>query len=354
MRYKNDFALGEKFKNFILRVFPSAKLASGGSVIACRCPECGDSKKNSKSTHMYISPPTPSDPPLYYCHLCNSSGVVTYRKLIDWGIQDQDMANELYIHNQVTSGSVKYHKLKIGQVFNVVNNYITNDETTAIKMTYINNRLGQNLTPEDFLNLKIVLNLNDLLIANKITNLTRDHNIVQDLDRAFVGFLSLDNGFVTLRKLDDQKVYESVNKRYVNYRLFSKEDTSERFYVVPQIINLLQPERIKLHIAEGAFDILSIYLNLRNKEHGIYATVSGSNYSSIITYFMMEKMIPNLEIHLYPDNDQPDYKINRVVRNFDNMMVPIYIHRNISPHEKDFGVPNDRIIEVVTKANNWI
>ncbi len=355
MKLKNeDFALANDFKRYILASMQGAKPASGGSVIACRCPECGDSKKNSKSTHMYISPPTPTAPPLYYCHLCNAGGIVTYRKLIDWGVQNQDLANSLYIHNQIVSNSVKYRQFGVGKIFSVVNNYITDDEVTRVKMTYINNRLGQNLQPNDFLNLKIVLNLNDFLNANGITKYSRDHNIVQDLDRAFVGFLSLDNGFVTLRKLDDQRVYDSVNMRYVVYKVFDKDDTSERFYVIPTAIDLLKPGRIKLHIAEGTFDILSIYLNLRNKENGIYATSSGSNYSSIISYFMMEKMIPNLEVHLYPDNDQADWKINRIVRNFDNMMIPIYIHRNISPNEKDFGVPLDRIKETVIKANNWI
>ena len=36
----------------------------------------------------------------------------------------------------------------------------------------------------------------------------------------------------------------------------------------------------------------------------------------IISYFMIEKCIPNLEIHLYPDNDQSDYKMNWIVKNY--------------------------------------
>lgn len=350
----NEFSFREEFKNYMVNAMPLGKLASGGSVINCRCPECGDSKKNSKSRHMYISLPTIKDPPLYFCHLCNSGGIVSYRKLIDWGIQDPDIANKLYTHNLSTANSTRYRKLGTGRIFNIINNYIKDDELTKAKMIYINNRLGQNLTPIDFLKLKIVLNLNDLLDSNNINNLTRQYNIVQDLDRAFVGFLSLDNGFVTMRKLDDQMVYDSVNYRYVNYRIFDKEDTSERFYVVPQAINLLQPGRIKLHVAEGVFDILSIYLNLRKGEPGIYSTVCGSNYSSIISYFMIEKCIPNLEIHLYPDNDQSDYKMNWIVKNYDPMRLPIYIHRNLSPKEKDFGVPLDRIKESVRKTNIWV
>ena len=305
---------------------------------------------------MYVSMPTESDPALYYCHLCQSAGIVTHKTLIDWGCFDNEMATEILVHNQAVSKSNKFRKYSRGTRFNVVNRGIRNDEISLAKIAYINNRLGTQLTPREILDLKIVINLNDLLYQNNIQKLTRDHNIVQDLDRSFVGFLSLDNGFVTLRKVDNQPVYKAIDMRYVNYRLFDKEDTSERFYVVPQQIDLLKPGRIKLHIAEGVFDILSIYLNVRNKENGIYSSVSGSNYSAIISYFMVEKMIPNLEVHLYPDNDKhgSDYKMRKIVNNFDAMRIPIYIHRNMSPNEKDFGVSPNRIKETITKANTWI
>jgi hypothetical protein len=298
--------------------------------------------------------PTEKDPGFYYCHLCNCFGAISYRKLIDWSIFDADLANELLIHNSVVTGSVKYRKIQHGKAFRVYNDYIKNDQLSMEKKIYINNRLGTNLTDKDFMQLKIVINLNDLLERNHITTYTRDVGIVSDLDKAFVGFLSLDNGFVTLRKLDDRMVYKSIDSRYVNYRIFDKSDTSERFYVVPQVIDLLQPQRIKLHIAEGAFDILSIYLNVRKREPGIYATVSGSNYSSIISYFMIEKQLPNLEVHLYPDNDQKQWKMDRIIREYYPYQIPIYIHRNVAPNEKDFGVSPDRIKETVWKANNWV
>lgn len=351
---ESSFSFGQRLKEYLLNSIPSARLASGGKMINCRCFECGDSQKSMKSAHLYISMPSQNGPGWFYCHKCNSSGILTHRKLLDWNIYDSDIANDLYIHNSSTLRSFKYGDLGCGKVYSIKNNIIRNDQLSLIKMDYINNRLGTKLTPTDFLNLKVVINLNDIIQQNNITKLTRSYNIVQDLDRAFVGFLSLDNGFVTLRKLDDQIVYDEINLRYVNYKLFDKQDTSERFYVVPQQIDLLQQDRIKIHIAEGVFDILSIYLNLRKGESGIYSTVSGSNYSSIISYFMIEKMIPNLEIHLYPDNDQPQWKMDNIIKKYNPMQVPIFIHRNLSPREKDFGVSIDRIQESVIKANYWI
>lgn len=357
MGNNQPFLLGEKVKQFLLRSIPGATLASGGTVINCRCMECGDSTKSSKSAHLYIGLPTATDTGWFYCHKCNCSGILNHRKLLDWGIYDPEIASDLFNHNALIGNSGrnrgKQKKLKTGKLFNVINTPDPEDELTQLKMIYINNRLGTKLTMTDFINLKVVFNLYEFLGNNNVEKYTRNQTVVFDLGRAFVGFLSMDNGFVTLRKLDNQMVYNEINKRYINYKIFDKKDTSERFYVVPQVVNLLQPGRIKLHVAEGVFDILSIYLNVRKGEPGIYATSSGSNYSSIISYFMIEKMIPNLEVHLYPDNDQPEWKIQNLVQTYYPFMIPIYIHRNISPEEKDFGVSLDRINETIVKATPW-
>ena len=347
---------GESFKQFILMTIPTAKAVSDGSTIACRCPYCGDSKKSISSKHFYISVPTDTDPALYYCHLCHSAGIVTHKKLIDWGCYDDEMATKLYQHNQKVMGSSKYKQYSPGAKYTLVNRGIRNDEISLEKIAYFNNRLGVNLTPREILDLKIVMNLGDLLAQNRISKLTRNANIVDQLDRSFMGFLSFDSAFVTLRKYDDREVYKTIDKRYVNYRLFDKQDTSERFYVIPQKVDLLQPGRIKLHIAEGAFDILSVYLNMRHRESGIYSSVSGSNYAGIISHFSIEEMIPNLEVHLYPDNDQygSDNNMNKIARDFNSLQIPMYVHRNMSPNEKDFGVTPDRIKESIRKINNWI
>ena len=68
-------------------------------------------------------------------------------------------------------------------------------------------------------------------------------------------------------------VYKSIDKRYINYKLYIKDDTNQRFYTIPTKVNLNIPNRIKFNISEGPFDILSVYLNLRNKEPGIYLKV---------------------------------------------------------------------------------
>lgn len=352
MSASNNFS--ELFKEYILRKIPSAKLASGGSVLNCRCIECGDSA-DPHSRHMYIFPPGRKKKPLwYYCHKCNATGLFDHKKMIQWSIYEAEMAQMVNDYNHSVLKKGRYDGYNPNIRYFLINDYITLDDLTGIKMNYINNRLGTHLSPQDFLNLKIVLNLKDLIQRNQM-RLTRNENIVNDLDRAFVGFLSIDNAFVCLRKIGEDKVYHGIDQRYVDYRVSFKEDTSQKFYTIPTRINLLatNQNRIPIHIAEGAFDILSIYFNLRNKEEGVYTSVTGSNYIQIIYHFLMMIKSPNIEIHIYPDNDNggAQWKM-RKIRDWINEMFPLYIHRNYAPREKDFGVSIDRIDEKITAFNH--
>jgi glycosyltransferase involved in cell wall biosynthesis len=129
-------------------------------------------------------------------------------------------------------------------------------------------------------------------------------------------------------------VYESIDKRYINYKLFDKFDTSERFYTIPTSIDINSPERIKIHIAEGPFDILSVYRNLRNMEPGIYTSIAGSNYKGIAMYFLEVYKLPYVELHFYPDNDQSNEVIEKIAKYVEPMLIPVYIDRNIKEGEK--------------------
>ena len=342
----------EAYKEYLLSSIPSAKLASGGKVINCRCFECPDSR-DPRSKHFYISIPQSEDEPsLYYCHKCHCSGVVTHNKLIEWDIYDANLATELVNHNKKCSIKSKNDKYFNRTVYNITNNITRNDEISIIKKKYIEDRLGCKFTYKELRDLKIVLNLYDIISDNHITQITRDQNIVDQLDYNFLGFVSIDNAFLNMRRLcDDGKVYKSIDKRYINYKLFDKFDTSERFYTIPTEIDLSIPERVKIHIAEGPFDILSIYKNLRNKERGIYTSIAGSNYAGIAMYFLIQFKLPYVEFHYYPDNDKygSNNVMNKVMKILRPTGSPIYIHRNQSYGEKDFGVSPDRIKESIER-----
>ena len=85
--------------------------------------------------------------------------------------------------------------------------------------------------------------------------------------------------------------------------------------------------------------------NYYNKNHDY----KDSDNHGQIMYFLETFMLPYVEIHLYPDNDQYGSmkameKINRTIAIF---TMPLYIHRNMYPGEKDFGVSPDHIDEQI-------
>lgn len=340
----------QNYKNFLMSVIPSAKPASGGKFINCRCFNCPDSADPSHR-HMYIKiPENQSEPSWYYCHLCHCSGIITHKTLIQWNIYNEKIAVELLEHNRKCSRSQKNIKYFDRSVYTISNTYTSDNDNTAIKLDYINKRLGTSFTYQELRDLKVILNLYDVLNSNHITNLTRDKSIVDQLDANFLGFLSIDNAFCNMRRLCDKGlVFESIDKRYINYKIFDKFDTSERFYTIPTRVDLNSPSRIKLHIAEGPFDILSIYKNIRHEEPGFYTSIAGSNYIGQIMYFLETFMLPYVEIHLYPDNDQYGSmkSMERINQTLSIFNMPLYIHRNMYPGEKDFGVSPDHIDEQI-------
>lgn len=338
-----------EFTDYILSRMERAKLASAGRVINCRCPECGDSIHKT-SAHFYINTPDGETPLLYYCHKCNCGGILNYNKLIEWDIYTPDVAQFVIDYNNATSKSRKYSSYNSRTVFRVNHLYTSINSKSEEKRKYICNRLGKDLSFNDLAQLKIVVNLNDLLIENRITNLTRKEFIVNQLSQEFIGFLSVDNAFLNMRRTCEEGiVYENIDKRYINYSIFDKKNTTQRFYTIPTRLNLNTSNRIKLHISEGPFDILSIFLNLRNMENGIYTCVAGNNYYSVIMYFLQELMIPNVELHFYTDNDRYGTidRINSIINKIPDRTLPVFVHKNTYPNEKDFGVPAERIRESI-------
>lgn len=342
----------DDYKNFLKNNIYGSSDASGGKFIVCKCFECPDSN-HSKTGHFYISiPQTDHEYSWYYCHKCGCTGVVSHKILINWGIYDDKIALDLINHNKIVSKNPKTRKLlEDRDVYTLYNNFITEDALSESKLNYFNNRLGLNLGYQELLDMKIVLNVNDLITSNNLA-LSREPYIVNDIDQNFMGFISLDNAFVNMRRLVPAgKVYKNIDLRYLNYSLFNKSTNIERFYTIPKNINLETNKPIEIHIAEGPFDITSIYYNLRNQSNNIFTCVAGSNYKGILRHFITTLRLPNLEIHLYPDNDK--FGSNEVMNDIKNYIstyrFPIYVHRNLFPNEKDFGVSLDKIDERISR-----
>ena len=340
----------DQYRDFLLNMIPRSKAASGGRVVNCRCLYCPDSR-NPNSKHFYISiPQNEYDYSKYYCHKCHAKGVVSYKKLIEWNIYDENIAIDLINHNKKCSTKSSNNKYTSKDHYRINNITTSDSEISKIKLDYLNDRIGTHFNYQDLRDLKIVLNLNDIIKDNYITDLTRDPNIVNQLDINFLGFISIDNAFLNMRRVcDEGHVYKSIDKRYINYKLYDKFDTSERFYTIPTQVDLCNPQRVKIHVAEGPFDILSIYENVRRREPGIYTSIGGSNYKGIAMYFLETYKLPYSEFHYYPDNDQYGsiQNMQMIAQYLRPLNIPMYLHRNTTPNQKDFGVRPELINEAI-------
>ena len=348
------YEFGQQFINFIMSNFPEAKLASSGKEIICRCSVCGDSKDITHG-HLYIKvPQDKDDPPLYHCFRCQVSGIVNSKTLIEWGIYSPEIGSEI---DKLVKNSSKNNKFKgYNSIHYPFYNNVFNIDLAKQKINYIKDRIGIELSIEECFKQKIILNLKEALDYkyNNIEQYTRHPNIVQSLNDNFVGFLSLDNNFVNLRRICPEGIlYEGIDKRYINYNMHNKQDNTEKMYVMPITLDLTRPQRIQIHIAEGPFDILSIKYNLRRYDEGIFAAITGSGYLGFITHLIISYEIFFFDIHIYPDNDKhgSDYVMRQIKDFIKPYGANLYIHRNNMIGEKDFGVTPDKINEVIYNFN---
>lgn len=343
----------DELRTFLKSKFPDARDASGHTEIAIRCRICGDSQHDMSARHLYISLGTKDAPPMYHCKKCNSSGKLTAEVLRSF-VDCSDDGEFLSVLRNKNAKLAKFsnNKIKNRRVYRVYNKFIDDTKLSQAKLYYINKRLGLNLTYTDLMEDKIVLNLLDLLNRNNIKEYTRYPNIVSELNDCFIGFLSMDNGFVNMKNLvyGKRELTKSINIRYVNYSIFQSEDNSRRYYTIPSKCNLCTPQPIDIHIAEGGFDILSIFYNLRgaNRIQNIYTSIGGKSYRNLIELYLREFGLMNVRFHIYVDND---IDLEPLMYYIKTALVPlgleVYIHKNSYPGEKDFGVSLDKIKEEI-------
>lgn len=343
----------EELKNFLLKRFPDARTVSGGKEVVMRCRFCGDSQTDIKDAHFYIS--IKGNAPLYNCFKCGASGIINpdilKGFLSNLSEEDMRMMISLKAHNKSLS---KYMKRIVGRnnkyPISIVST--TKDDVSAIKLRYINKRLGLNLSYDDLVKDKVVLNVLDLLDDNRIKNLTRRKNIVEQLNNSSIGFLSMDNSMLTMRNIAKKGTVDKyIDNRYNNYKIF-KDVPSKKFYCIPSKCNMVSDKPITVHIAEGALDILSVFYNLcnGNRDQSIYIAICGKSYLFALRECISSLGIMNGEYHFYVDNDVKEYELSGVKKVLNGMNLKGYIHRNGCNGEKDFGVPLSRIVDTVSRV----
>lgn len=347
MAHSNSSEAFEALKQYMIENH-RAKIVSGGREILKRCHICGDSRDMSDA-HMYIG--VKDGAIVYNCFKCNAGGQVDGKFLRDMNCYDPNIIYLCQEQNKNSNNSRSSYSGGLRMIRpKTMLIPISNNEFAHKKMGYICNRLGINLTQHDIIKLKIILNLKDFLTFNNITTYTRNPELVDLLDKFFVGFLSMDNKYVILRRLvPEGKLPQYIDTRYVNYNIFG-DNSGMKHFVIPTIVNTLQP--ISIHIAEGAFDIISIYSHIStpyNYSNAIYAAVCGKTYLSLIKHFILMYGLGGFDLHIYPDSDIPNYEMMKIKNEISLFNIRIFVHRNMYPGEKDYGVSSDKITDSCNK-----
>lgn len=338
-------------QSLLERHFKNEMTIRNGEAII-RCPFCGDSSASHKA-HFYIKLGSETEAPLYHCFKCEAKGLFT-PDIIRTIIPDQEITQkdieDLQIIAESITGKVNFSKMRIGyhKISRSVNyNYQISDiDLAKKKLDYINQRLGLSMSIEEAQKNKIVFNLKELLQLNQLSSTTLP-SIIEDIHTYFVGFLSLDNSYLIMRNTEESKSY--IKSRYYNYELFNKNLKHIRNYCIPAQIDVLSKDPIKIHVAEGCFDILSIFYHLRNqnRQNNIYIASNGKGYFNVVRTLIESYGLENIEIHYYPDKDVSNEELSHYIQKLLVLNIPIYIHRNNYKGEKDFGVSKDRIDEIV-------
>lgn len=283
-----------------------------------RCPICGDSSKNLKDAHCYLKCSNRIDEPiLYNCFLCNNKGIVNKAFLKRLGINNKfDDVLEKQKYNRLIS--FKNNKnIELGNI-NLIKKQID----------YIDYRLGSGFSIEDFLSFRIIC---DMRIIKDYINDPSIRNTLPNNDNS-ISFLSDDNSLLLNRSFSDDYKY-----RWRKIKLYENDNKS--FYTIKTTVDLFN--NITLNIAEGIFDVLSIYKNFRN-ENSVFIATLGSDYISGLDYGIAKGIVgSNVTVNIYMDNDINEKYLKDKLKEYKWLFKNIYICKNAL--SKDVGVTIDNI-----------
>ena len=309
--------------------------------LVVRCKYCMDSL-NKSHKHLYICIDKNSKRFLnYFCHKCNKKGIIDKEFISRYKIDINNKNIEDYLNQKNKDSKYNLPRKKYFKNFKIP---ITLDEIDKKKYNYFINRLGIKLNNNLINKFKIVTNVIEFLEINKI-NISKkllSDKMLHFLDKDYIGFLSVDNAHLILRNIN-----KDVDKKYRYYDLefpiYNKDIESKKYYsIINEKFNYtcLIPNII---IAEGIFDIISIYNNFINKDNefnNIYLAINGSNYYNVITDYIRRGYLTfNLEI--YSDDDYNFNKYKKILFRLKNFYNKVNIYVNTIG--KDFGESIDKI-----------
>lgn len=290
-----------------------------------RCPYCGDSDKDLSHTHCYIKcSQEPDEPLLWKCFLCNRKGSVNMDFLKKLGIKDKD-AFELTsasTFNKISHKEYEEAKADMGTV-----------RMDSPQVKYVNSRLGAEFDKTDFERFRIVWSQEAL--AKTISN----QKIINTLpsNRNTISFLTEDNSLLLTRTFEETSNGSQWHKTRIKPGI--------QFYTIRSTFNLFTSDLIYVNIAEGIFDILSVYKNFTNSENSAYIASLGSDYTAALDNMIHRGLIgKNVVVNVYMDNGIDEKRLRQSLERYKWMFNSIHIIHNSK--SKDVGVKAENIFLV--------
>ncbi|MCM1215438.1 MAG: hypothetical protein NC548_13075 [Lachnospiraceae bacterium] len=302
-----------------------------------RCPYCGDSQKNPRDAHCYIKcSPDPTEPLQFKCFLCNRKGRVRKDFLDLLGV-DSKLSEQIDNQRYKRIGIFKSSDIKL----------ITGEPNLeSPQVRYIEDRLGPGFELEDYEKFKIIWDIpnlmNEVWAFDNIKDKLNNQRILNTMpsNRNSISFLSDDKSMILNRSFDDKCRWRKI-------KIIPNDDTS--FYTIKTTLDLFTKDEIVVNIAEGIFDVLSIYRNFTDSPNSVHIATLGSDYASALNYAISKGFIgTNVTIRIYYDSNIDGKNLLSQMKPYKWIFGGIYLYRNIIG--KDVGVRPEKIKLVETRV----
>lgn len=297
-----------------------------------RCPFCGDSQKDLKDSHLYIKcTDDPDEPLLYKCFLANclAKGKVDRFFLKLLGINNKEIID-------IVSENKKYNRIGLFRNNNI--DIITGKPVmNSAQVGYIEKRLGKGFTEEDLDKFKIIWDISSI-IPYMPNSTAFDKKAINTLPgkNDVISFISEDKSLVAVRSIIEdgfrwKKIY--LSKSSIN---------TSTVYTLKVTLDLFTQDPIEVNIAEGIFDILSVYKNFNKCKNSVFISVLGGDYQNGIDYAIKKGIIgSNVTIKVYADSNVNIKFLKDNLKKYKWLFNNIFIFRNAI--YEDIGTTIDKI-----------
>jgi hypothetical protein len=242
------------------------------------------------------------------------------------------------IENKVDDLFITTHR-KLPKVTAENVNVMTGDvNMDSDQVGYIEYRLGSGFTEEDYDRFKIVWNSSNLI---PFISSDRIRHTLPSNDSS-ISFLSDTRATMLTRFFNS-----SGGMRWKNINLYPSG--GKAFYTIKSSIDLFYTGNTVVNVAEGIFDLLSVYKNFNSGENSIYLAILGKDYTDAIDYLVARGIVgSSVVIRMYIDSDINVSEIKKLMRYYKWLFGSIIIVRNSKAD--DFGVKIENIDPIETRV----